>query len=253
MAHIKINDVKYEVKIQSHPIDSYWDGRNSKAITIAMTYDEALQTFVNDLEWAIVDEYENSEEIVHEIKTDMSDYSIAGPITDNRNGTITVRMGKYKQDELMLIPLTKIPQDHKEAVVWREAIEKTIQTVEDDAEALKLIPLYPSWESLIEKNHIAVNAGFRFVYKNKLYKTISPNSQFMAHWIPGQGTESLYVRIDESHVGTIEDPIPYEGNMELVNGKYYIQNDVIYLCNRDTGVAVYNALADLVGIYVAIA
>lgn len=30
-------------------------------------------------------------------------------------------------------------------------------------------------------------------------------------------------------------------------------NGVIYLCNRSTGQAVYNALADLVGLYVEIA
>jgi hypothetical protein len=38
--------------------------------------------------------------------------------------------------------------------------------------------------------------------------------------------------------------------MALKNGKYYIQDGVIYLCNRDTGNPVYNALAELVGLYV---
>lgn len=32
--------------------------------------------------------------------------------------------------------------------------------------------------------------------------------------------------------------------------KYYIQDYVIYLCTRDTGIPVYNALADLIGLYV---
>ena len=41
--------------------------------------------------------------------------------------------------------------------------------------------------------------------------------------------------------------------MELFNGKYYSQNGVVYKCNRDTQQAVYNPLADLVGIYVEIA
>jgi hypothetical protein len=63
----------------------------------------------------------------------------------------------------------------------------------------------------------------------------------------------MYTRIDETHDGSEYDPIPYEGNMVLENGKYYMQDDVIYLCTRDTGNPVYNALADLVGLYVEIA
>ena len=50
----------------------------------------------------------------------------------------------------------------------------------------------------------------------------------------------------------MEDPIPYNGNMELTAGLYYSQDGVIYLCNRDTGIPVYNALADLVGNYVEV-
>ena len=46
------------------------------------------------------------------------------------------------------------------------------------------------------------------------------------------------------------DPIPYDGNMALEAGKYYIQDYVIYLCNRDTVNPVYNPLAELVGLYV---
>ena len=69
-------------------------------------------------------------------------------------------------------------------------------------------------------------------------------------WAPGNGTESLFVVIDKEHAGTLEDPIPYEGNMELFNGKYYIQNEVIYLCTRDSGAPLYHDLSSLVGLYV---
>ena len=54
-------------------------------------------------------------------------------------------------------------------------------------------------------------------------------------------------------MGTIENPIAYDGNMILENGKYYIQDGVTYKCNRDTGIAVYHALKDLVGLYVELA
>ena len=71
-------------------------------------------------------------------------------------------------------------------------------------------------------------------------------------YIPGEGTESLYAEINEQNQGTRDDPIPYNNNMALENGKYYSQNGSIYLCNRDTGQAVYNDLIDLVGLYVEI-
>lgn len=51
----------------------------------------------------------------------------------------------------------------------------------------------------------------------------------------------------------LADPIPYSGNMNLTAGLYYIQDDVIYLCNRNTGQPVYNALSELVGLYVEVA
>ena len=41
--------------------------------------------------------------------------------------------------------------------------------------------------------------------------------------------------------------------MALESGKYYIQDYVIYLCNRGTINPVYNPLADLVGLYVEVA
>ena len=71
------------------------------------------------------------------------------------------------------------------------------------------------------------------------------------NWAPGEtGTESLWAEICESHDGTKYDPIPYSGNMALEAGKYYSQSGKTYLCNRDTGNPVYNALVDLVGLYV---
>ena len=55
------------------------------------------------------------------------------------------------------------------------------------------------------------------------------------------------------HAGTQEDPIPYDGNMALENGKYYIQNETVYKCTRDTEIPVYQTLAELIGIYVEVA
>ena len=114
----------------------------------------------------------------------------------------------------------------------------------DDATALRMIAFYPEWES-----GTAYAAGDRLVYNGDLYKVLQAHTS-QETWLPGTGTESLYTRIDEQHDGTRYDPIPYDGNMALDAGKYYIQSGKTYLCNRDTGNPVYNALAELVGLYV---
>ena len=61
-----------------------------------MTYADALNLFVDGLKWSIVYEDENGKE-----EYDNSLFSIAGSITDNRNGTITAKMGKPTVDELL--------------------------------------------------------------------------------------------------------------------------------------------------------
>ena len=63
----------------------------------------------------------------------------------------------------------------------------------------------------------------------------------------------MWEEICEAHAGTAEDPIPYNNNMELIEGLYYIQDGVVYRCNRSTGQAVYNPLNELVGLYVEVA
>ena len=118
----------------------------------------------------------------------------------------------------------------------------------DDNTALRMSEFYPEWNSMIGQT--VDKAGFRFTFGGKLYKTIPANHTFQADWVPGVGTESIYTRIDETHDGTLADPIPYDGNMALESGKYYIQVYVIYRCTRDTVNPVYNPLAELVGIYV---
>lgn len=128
-------------------------------------------------------------------------------------------------------------------------VAKTSAQSLPDTMALQAAALYDDWEDVIGKT---VEKGFKFRHNGKLYKTIQPLTIIQEQFPPGVGTESLYVEINYTNQGTRDDPIPYNNNMELENGKYYSQNGSIYLCNRDTGQAVYNNLIDLVGLYVEI-
>lgn len=117
-------------------------------------------------------------------------------------------------------------------------------------EALQYKNLYPTWSECIGKE---VTKGFKFNYEDKLYEVIQTSLTVQEQWIPGQGTESLYAEINETNAGTYDDPIPYDNNMQLYNGKYYSQDGVIYKCTRDSGQPLYNPLSQLVGLYVEIA
>ena len=138
----------------------------------------------------------------------------------------------------------------KDAKMYRAAIEAGANAVErSDLDALAVKDIYPAWDSLIGQT---VNVDFKLTYDGKLYKVIQAHT-VQADWVPGVGTESLYAVIDEGHAGTLDDPIPYDGNMELFEGLYYVQNGVTYRCTRNSGQPVYHALSDLVGLYVEVA
>ena len=132
-------------------------------------------------------------------------------------------------------------------------LRQQINTLDvDDATAYRMREFYPEWADLAAAQYTTNKSGFKFLHTGDLYKTIPATHTFASQWVPGSGTESIYVRIDETHDGTKYDPIPYNGNMELFAGKYYTQSGQTYHCTRDTGTAVYHPLAELVGIYVEI-
>ncbi len=131
----------------------------------------------------------------------------------------------------------------RQARKYRAIIEAGAQGL-TDAEALTVKTLYPAWAA-----GQSYTVDYKITYNGELYKILQAHTSQEA-WKPGTGTESLYARIDEQHDGTRNDPIPYNGNMALVAEKYYSEDGVTYRCIRDTGNPVYNALSELVGLYV---
>ena len=116
-----------------------------------------------------------------------------------------------------------------------------------DEEALENIELFPTWQSRIG---VQVEQGERLYYDDKLYKVQQTHTP-QEDWRP-DATASLYVQvIAESDAGTIDNPIAYEVNMELIEGKYYTEDGVKYLCVRALAQSVWH-LADLVGNYVEV-
>lgn len=140
-----------------------------------------------------------------------------------------------------------------------ELIARNIQEMNSlelsTTEALQVQSWYPVlFETENYKEGDTIVTGARVQYDGKLWEARQDHT-IASIYAPSIDTASLWMEVveDTADLGTIDNPIPYEGNMALEVGKYYSQDGVLYLCTRDTGNPVYNALADLVGIYVEIA
>lgn len=146
------------------------------------------------------------------------------------------------------------PVDYTKYEPYTEEVVAKIKTLlqaqvaqQSDEEALDNIELFPTWQSKIG---VQVSQGERLYFDDKLYKVLQTHTP-QDDWRPDT-TASLYVQvIAESEAGTIDNPIAFELNMELVEGKYYTEDGVKYLCVRALAQSVWH-LADLVGNYVQV-
>lgn len=121
MTYIKVNNTLYPATIDGRIADYTWDRRDTKSITLNMTYAEVLALLPDNTPWAIVqkdtvqkigedgqpmvDGSGNpvTEEVTSEF--DNSEYSMSGVIRDNRDGTVTIKMGKPTEIENILSEL----------------------------------------------------------------------------------------------------------------------------------------------------
>lgn len=113
MIYVKINDTLYPATVNGQLIDRSWGNRDSKIIELEMTHAEAQELFVDGLAWSIVmdvvKEVEKPKEdgtvefvqVNEKEEYDNSDYCIAGDIIDHRDGTLSVKMGKPTDVEVL--------------------------------------------------------------------------------------------------------------------------------------------------------
>ena len=157
-------------------------------------------------------------------------------MTDEEIAAVQKAQAEYELNERTR-PLT-------ESEVSRILIAQQINTLSvDDNTALRMVAFYPKWAENTE-----YTAEYKVQHNGKLWRCRQAHTS-QTGWEP-ENTASLWTEICESHAGTLDDPIPYSGNMALESGKYYSQDNKVYRCTRDTGNPVYNALSELVGLYV---
>ena len=158
------------------------------------------------------------------------------------------------QAELMPDPEPHDPDDTVEGYDGVATLSAAVELAKDqatnleDETAAKLPELFPLWINQLGKQ---LHAGERYSFVGRVWKVLQDHTA-QADWMPDKAP-SLFAEVAaDQEQGTIDNPIPYNGNMALEEGKYYTQGGVVYLCIRDTINPVYNDLSALVGLYVQI-
>lgn len=111
--YIEIGGNRHAAQVAAITRDPIWDWRDSKSITLEMTHAEAAALFVDGAEWSeiiperVYTKPDGETVTVPEREFDCSDWCVAGSITDHRDGTVTVKMGK-KTDGEMLAELREV-------------------------------------------------------------------------------------------------------------------------------------------------
>lgn len=237
--YIKVNNTEYPAAVSGANNDRNWNGRDTKTITLTMTHAEVAALLPDNTPWSIVqrdmvdvlDEQGQptgeTEEVVNEY--DNSEYSLAGDLTDHRNGTVSIKMGKPTETENAKATVTALagaPVTYARAVELRPIIEQAAVSL-SDGEAATVPELITAWAY-----PVAYAEGDRRSYGGKVYKCRQAHTS-QTDWNPAV-TPALWVVIDVAHAGTQDDPIPAARGMEYTYGLYYKdpEDTKLYLCER---------------------
>lgn len=237
--YIKVNNTEYPATITGEHKDRTWNERETKNIRLTMTTTEAATLLPDNTPWSIVQrdtvpKYDSdgqptgeTEDVVNE--WDNSVYSLSGAITDHRDGTVTVKMGKPTETESAKATVTALagaPVTYARAVELRPIIEQAAVSL-SDGEAAAVPELITAWAY-----PVAYAEGDRRSYGGKVYKCRQAHTS-QTDWNPA-ATPALWAVIDAEHAGTQDDPIPASRGMEYEYGKYYLDSEdgKLYKCER---------------------
>ncbi len=117
---IKANGQEYPATLIYNYKDRNWDMRETQTAHLTMPYAQAAALLPSGTPWSNVfretkDKLDENgmltgqtEEVVTE--EDMSAYSLAGDITDHRDGTVSIKMGKPTEAETLRAQLAEIEE-----------------------------------------------------------------------------------------------------------------------------------------------
>ncbi|MBQ5844261.1 MAG: hypothetical protein IIW52_05340 [Alistipes sp.] len=173
---------------------------------------------------------------------------------------IVIRMGRaeiYQPTEEMILndgwveyveEITTLPKSRMRIVQELVIKQWNERTDISDDEALQYSVIVYPWENLISQE---MAVGKVVTHNGELWRVRQAHTA-STEYAPSLNTAALWEHINIAHAGTTEDPIPYMPPMEVFEGKYYVENEVVYHCIRSSGTTLTHSLAALIGSYVEI-
>lgn len=246
--YIKVNNTEYPAAVNGVNNDRTWGERDTKTVTLTMTAAEAAALLPDNTPWSIVqrdmvdkldEQGQPTGETVEQVNEwDNSEYSLSGDITDHRDGTVSIKMGKPTETESAVgtvVALTGEAVTMERAAELRPMIEQAAKSF-TDAEAAKSPELVARWADHIgevvapgDRMSDVDNDGVLRVYR----VNDGHGHTTQADW-PPHSTPAMWTIIDLEHAGTQDDPIPAARGMEYTYGLYYKdpEDTKLYLCER---------------------
>ena len=231
---LKANNTETPCEAAEHYRDSAW-GRPTCTVTIKASAAEIAALLPDNAPWSLIEREDVLDEsgaptgqtVDHE--RDMSEYNLSGDITDHRDGTVSIKMGKPTETENAVGAVTALTGEvvtAERAAELRPMIEVAAMSL-SDGEAATAVELFPKWAY-----PVSYIVGNRVSDSGKLYKCRKAHTS-QKSWNPA-ATPDLWVVIDVTHAGTQDDPIPASRGMEYEYGKYYLDSEdgKVYLCER---------------------
>lgn len=156
----------------------------------------------------------------------------------------------YSEDKNLVKLVMEMPELEIENLPETKlAISYAVQLMSNE-QALTCKSVFPKWNDFIGKK---MEKDTRFNYSGDLYISRDEIPIVLEDQYPSIDTAALYMRIDEEHAGTLEDPIPYSQMMAIEEGKYYIEDGIIYKCTRSSEQPLYTSCANQVPHYFEVA
>lgn len=98
MYYAMINGREIEVRQRKRLADPEWNGRESYELETKLSHAEAAELFVENADWGL--KYEPPEG-GEGWERQMTEFCVAGPITDLRDGRMIVKMGRITDSEAL--------------------------------------------------------------------------------------------------------------------------------------------------------
>lgn len=211
---------------------------DSRQMNVVYTHCVVEDSFIIEKEYKVIQEAwdeETTDEITQEPITIHHD-AIINVIENKIPVEMTSAFLEVPTVEMSISSVKSQINSFKEVIPNGEQFKSFIniqcETLTDE-QALLVSDFYEAWENTPDGAELKEGKRLRYEVDGLLYKVKTGQThKKQSDWNP-KDAATLFEVIEPKHTGTKEDPIPAHANMEYFKDKYYIEDEVVYLCISD--------------------